>query len=68
MLIVHKVHEGKHQYEVENVVKHKKTCGEKTFARYDGYLNIIYSFKMNPFWEKKWHSLKTNKQKAFVFV
>lgn len=35
MLIAHKVHEGKHQYEVENVVKHKKTSGEKTFARYE---------------------------------
>lgn len=35
MLIVHKVHEGKHQYEVENVVKHKKASGEKSFARYE---------------------------------
>lgn len=37
MLIVHKLHEGKHQYEVENVVKYKKTSGEKAFARYSSH-------------------------------
>lgn len=33
ILIVHQLHEGKHQYEVENVVKYKKVAGEKMFVR-----------------------------------
>ncbi|XP_044048382.1 interleukin-1 family member A [Siniperca chuatsi] len=33
VLIVHHIHEGKHQYEVENVVKYKKPSGEKMFVR-----------------------------------
>uniref|UniRef100_A0A4W6CJV9 Interleukin-1 beta n=1 Tax=Lates calcarifer TaxID=8187 RepID=A0A4W6CJV9_LATCA len=33
VFIVHHVHEGKHQYAVENVVKYKNTTGEKMFAR-----------------------------------
>lgn len=37
MLIVHKLHEGKHQYEVENVVKYNKTSREKSFARYSSH-------------------------------
>ena len=34
MLINHQIHEGKHQYEVENVVKYKRASGGKPFARY----------------------------------
>ncbi|KAJ4947924.1 hypothetical protein JOQ06_009953 [Pogonophryne albipinna] len=33
VLIVHQIHEGKHQYEVENVMKYKKGSGEKAFVR-----------------------------------
>ncbi|XP_073320859.1 uncharacterized protein [Pagrus major] len=33
VLINHQIHEGKHQYEVENVVKYKKASGGKPFAR-----------------------------------
>ncbi|XP_077568583.1 uncharacterized protein LOC144193857 [Stigmatopora nigra] len=33
VLIVHQLHEGKHQYEVENVVKHKKPNGGKGMIR-----------------------------------
>ncbi|XP_033485040.1 interleukin-1 family member A [Epinephelus lanceolatus] len=33
VLIVHQIHDGKHQYEVENVVKYKKEIGEKMFVR-----------------------------------
>ncbi|XP_045889618.1 uncharacterized protein LOC123959545 [Micropterus dolomieu] len=33
VLIVHQIHEGKHQYHVENVVKYKKGSGEKMFVR-----------------------------------
>ncbi|XP_070818856.1 uncharacterized protein [Chaetodon trifascialis] len=33
VLIVHQIYEGKHQYEVKNVVKYKKASGEKVFAR-----------------------------------
>ncbi|KAI3377495.1 hypothetical protein L3Q82_008666 [Scortum barcoo] len=33
VLIVHEIHEGKHQYEVENVLKYKKASGEKAFVR-----------------------------------
>nr|XP_046247835.1 interleukin-1 family member A [Scatophagus argus] len=35
VLIGHKVHEGKHQYEVENVVKIKNGSRQKTFSRGD---------------------------------
>lgn len=34
MLINHQIQEGKHQYEVENVVKYKRASGGKPFARY----------------------------------
>ncbi|XP_030271237.1 uncharacterized protein LOC115580750 [Sparus aurata] len=33
VLINHQIHEGKHQYEVENVVKYKRASGGKPFAR-----------------------------------
>ncbi|KAK2853828.1 hypothetical protein Q5P01_006489 [Channa striata] len=33
VLIVHQIHDGKHQYEVENVVRYKNTAGEKLFVR-----------------------------------
>lgn len=33
MLIAHKIHEGKHQYDVENVIKYKKAGGKNAFAR-----------------------------------
>ncbi|KAG7234633.1 hypothetical protein INR49_004158 [Caranx melampygus] len=33
VLVVHQLHDGKHQYEVGNVVKYKKTAGEKMFVR-----------------------------------
>ncbi|XP_041792685.1 uncharacterized protein LOC121606433 [Chelmon rostratus] len=33
MLIVHRVQEGKHQYEVKNVMKYKKASSVKAFAR-----------------------------------
>ncbi|XP_029318413.1 LOW QUALITY PROTEIN: uncharacterized protein LOC115028658 [Cottoperca gobio] len=33
VLIVHQIHEGKHQYEVENVMKYKKKSGDKSFVR-----------------------------------
>ncbi|MEQ2292637.1 hypothetical protein AMECASPLE_025023, partial [Ameca splendens] len=33
VLIVHKIHEGKHHYEVGKVVKHKKEMGKKMFVR-----------------------------------
>ncbi|XP_070684721.1 uncharacterized protein [Pempheris klunzingeri] len=33
VLIGHMIQEGKHQYEVENVVKYKKGSGEKSFVR-----------------------------------
>lgn len=35
VLIEHQIHEGKHQYEVKDVVKYKKGSGGKAFARYD---------------------------------
>ncbi|XP_041661281.1 uncharacterized protein LOC121521237 isoform X2 [Cheilinus undulatus] len=38
VLIVHDIHEGKHQYEVENVVKSRK--GEKMFVRGDKLMQI----------------------------
>ncbi len=53
MLIVHQIHEGKHQYEVENVVKHKKASGEKAFVRYKSDTGAL-------FWQ-------TNVQKAHFF-
>lgn len=34
VLIVHQTHEGKHQYEVENVLKYKNVTGGKMFVRY----------------------------------
>lgn len=34
MLIVHKLHEGKNEYKVADVVKCRNANGEKTFARY----------------------------------
>ncbi|XP_059211251.1 uncharacterized protein LOC131989906 [Centropristis striata] len=33
VLINHQIHEGKHQYEVENVVKYRKAIGKKAFVR-----------------------------------
>ncbi|XP_035484045.1 uncharacterized protein LOC118302193 isoform X2 [Scophthalmus maximus] len=33
VLIVHQTHEGKHQYEVENVLKYKNVTGGKMFVR-----------------------------------
>ncbi|XP_070775922.1 uncharacterized protein [Enoplosus armatus] len=33
VLIVHKIHEGKHEYEVENVIKYQKASGGKPFVR-----------------------------------
>ncbi|KAF3686610.1 hypothetical protein EXN66_Car002282 [Channa argus] len=33
VLIVHQIRDGKHQYEVDNVVKYKDTTGEKMFVR-----------------------------------
>ncbi|XP_032358762.1 uncharacterized protein il1fma [Etheostoma spectabile] len=33
VLIVHQIHEGKHQYEVENIMKYKQASGEKAFVR-----------------------------------
>ncbi|KAM6943566.1 interleukin-1 family member A [Xenentodon cancila] len=33
VLIVHQTHDGKHHYEVENVVKYKKESGKKMFVR-----------------------------------
>lgn len=35
VLIGHQLHEGKHQYEVKGVVKHKRQPGEKMFIRGD---------------------------------
>ncbi|XP_026194612.1 uncharacterized protein LOC113147655 [Anabas testudineus] len=40
VLIVHQIHEGKHQYEVNNVVKYKNTNGEKMFVRGDKLMRI----------------------------
>lgn len=34
VLIVHQSCDGKHHYEVENVVKYKKESGKKMFVRY----------------------------------
>uniref|UniRef100_A0A8C5DC25 Uncharacterized protein n=1 Tax=Gouania willdenowi TaxID=441366 RepID=A0A8C5DC25_GOUWI len=36
VLIVHQVEEGKHEYEVKNVVKLKNSSWKKVFVRYDG--------------------------------
>ncbi|XP_012729831.2 interleukin-1 family member A [Fundulus heteroclitus] len=33
VLIIHQIHEGKHHYEVGNVVKYKKETGKKMFVR-----------------------------------
>ncbi|XP_069553688.1 uncharacterized protein [Brachyistius frenatus] len=33
VLIVHQIHDGKHQYEVESVMKYKKAIGKKMFVR-----------------------------------
>lgn len=33
VLIMHQIHNGKHKYEVDNVVKYKNTTGEKMFVR-----------------------------------
>jgi len=35
VLIVHQIHEGKHLYNVENVVKYKKGSEKKKFFRYN---------------------------------
>lgn len=42
VFIVHHVHEGKHQYAVENVVKYKNTTGEKMFARYKSDIGTLF--------------------------
>ncbi|XP_058486037.1 interleukin-1 family member A [Solea solea] len=33
VIVIHKIHEGKHHYEVEKVMKPTKACGEKIFVR-----------------------------------
>lgn len=43
MLIVHQINEGKHQYEVENMVKYKKAIGEKPFVRYKSDTGALFS-------------------------
>eukprot|EP00064_Thunnus_orientalis_P003000 superscaffoldBa00000235_g3008 len=40
VLIVHQMEEGRHQYEVENVVKYKKASGGKPFVRGDKLMQI----------------------------
>ncbi|CAG5858380.1 unnamed protein product [Menidia menidia] len=40
VLIVHQIHEGKHQYDVANVVKFKKGGGKKKFSRGDKLMEI----------------------------
>lgn len=35
VLIAHKIHEGKHQYVVENVVKYKMENEGKLYVRYN---------------------------------
>ncbi|KAM7424396.1 hypothetical protein PAMA_000644 [Pampus argenteus] len=40
VLISHQIQEGKHHYEVENVVKYKKACGGKPFVRGDKLMQI----------------------------
>lgn len=34
VLITHQIHDGKHQYEVENIMKYTKAGGGKKFIRY----------------------------------
>lgn len=43
VLIAHQINDGKHQYQVENVLKYKKASGEKWFVRYDFKL-LLQSF------------------------
>ncbi|XP_010730145.3 uncharacterized protein il1fma [Larimichthys crocea] len=40
VLIVHQIHEGKHQYDVENVVKYKKTAGDRALRKGDKLMQI----------------------------
>ncbi|TNM90894.1 hypothetical protein fugu_003183 [Takifugu bimaculatus] len=46
LFISHKLHEGNHQYEVENVMKYKNGSGEKTFARRGDKLTQINSMSL----------------------
>lgn len=43
VLVVHKLNEGKHHYEVEKVLKCKKELGKKMFVRYfyDIFQNVF---------------------------
>lgn len=44
VLIAHQIHEGKHQYEVENVVKYKTDVGGNFFVRYNFNRFFAFSF------------------------
>lgn len=41
VLIVHQLHDGKHQYEVKSVLKHQKKKGEKFFLRRGDKLRLV---------------------------
>lgn len=56
VVIDHQIHEGKHQYEVKNVVKYKKPTGVKWFARYVSYITL------------QWHLMYYRLCRCFSFL
>uniref|UniRef100_A0A3B5AEC3 Interleukin-1 n=1 Tax=Stegastes partitus TaxID=144197 RepID=A0A3B5AEC3_9TELE len=42
VLILHQIHEGKHQYEVEKVVKSRKDNSKKMFVRYQSDIHTLF--------------------------